>query len=158
MRQWEVTINRLIREAASRRARMIATVNTSSQGPPQDTSHHLANPGGHIRSETVGTTWSSEKNCGQTEACPLFSVQSFEPQANGASSDIIVTVGIPPEYPTETPFTADSWRPSTPSRSIWTPSFHSEMSSMTGDFSDTISEYWSCNVSGLSFRSGHRGL
>ena len=123
-------------------------------------------------SEAIGTTWSDvsfEGNRGQIDICPLFSVQSFEPQVNSLSSDVIVTVGIPPEDPTEILFTADSRRPSTPCRSIWTHSFHSAMSLIAlDDSSGTFSEYWSlgsCEVSEnssrsarLNFRIGNRGL
>ena len=83
-----------------------------------------------------------EENHVQTETSH-FSVQSFELPAKGLSSDIIVTVGMPPVVPTEIPFTADNWIPS-PTRSIQssshsTPSF---IDASSDDFSDGgISEY-----------------
>lgn len=82
----------------------------------------------------------SEESHGQIDACPFFSVQSFEPQVKGLSQDIIVTVGIPAEDLNERLFTADT----APARSIRSFSFHSALS-FTGtgpnDLSEIISEY-----------------
>ena len=82
-------------------------------------------------SESVGdfeNNISSEQIHGQTDAHPLFSVQSFEPQVKGLSSDIIVTLGALPEDTAETLFTADIGIPSTPSQCTRRLSFHSDAS------------------------------
>ena len=87
-----------------------------------------------------------------------FSVRSFEPQMEGLSSDIIVTVGAPPEDSAETL--------SSTSRSLPTLSFYSVTPSLYAgcdDFSHEIFEYQSsssCETSrsrGPIFRRGNKG-
>lgn len=110
-----------------------------------DKSHEGSTP--HTNALTTNPErWSNAstvENHRQADACPIFSVQSFEPQVEGLSSDIIVTVGVPPEGPAQTVFTADP-RTSSPAQSIRTLSFHSAMSFIDAgshNFSDKISEH-----------------
>lgn len=68
----------------------------------------------------------------QTDAHTRFSVQSFEPQVEGSSSDIVVSVCLAPEGPSEILF-EDTWiLHSSPPQSSRSVSFHSAPSSQSG--------------------------
>jgi hypothetical protein len=94
---------------------------------------------------------SSKELHGPIEACPRFSVQSFELQMNGLLSDTIVTVGIPPEDPTESLFAPGTRLHSASFKSLRSFSFHSAKSFV----SDRIS-FRTSNLSqaSLTSRSG----